>query len=55
MSFNKGKYYWTSDSSINITLFNTNNKNEKLLFFTGSMDGKSGEHGIIQTSSSEIN
>ena len=55
MSFNKGKYYWNSDSSINMTLFHNNNKNEKLLFFTGSMDGKSGEHGIRQTSSSEMN
>tara|TARA_B100001173_G_C15903231_1_gene510812 strand:+ start:549 stop:917 length:369 start_codon:yes stop_codon:yes gene_type:complete len=55
MSFNKAKYYWTSDSSINMTLFNTNNKNEKLIFLTGSMDGKSGRHGIRQTSSSEMN
>tara|TARA_B100001142_G_C14126837_1_gene575301 strand:+ start:288 stop:752 length:465 start_codon:yes stop_codon:yes gene_type:complete len=53
MSFNKAKYYWTSDSSINMTLFNTNNKNEKLIFLTGSMDGKSGRHGIRSSSISE--
>lgn len=45
MSFNKAKYYWTSDSSINMTLFNTNNIDEKLIYLTGSMDGKTGSHG----------
>jgi hypothetical protein len=45
LNFNKASYYWTSDSSINMTLFNTNNKDERLIFLAGSMDGKSGING----------
>ena len=45
LNFNKASYYWTSDSSINMTLFNTNNKDERLIFLAGSKDGKSGVNG----------
>ena len=45
LNFNKASYYWTSDSSINMTLFNTNNKDERLIFLAGSKDGKSGLNG----------
>ena len=45
LNFNKASYYWTSDSSINMTLFNTNNKDEKLIYLAGSKDGKSGLNG----------
>ena len=45
LNFNKASYYWTSDSSINMTLFNTNNKDERLIFLAGSKDGKSGING----------
>ena len=45
LNFNKASYYWTSDSSINMTLFNTNNKDEKLIYLAGSKDGKSGING----------
>ena len=45
LNFNKASYYWTSDSSINMTLFNTNNKDERLIFLAGSKDGKGGVNG----------
>tara|TARA_B100000768_G_C11052356_1_gene278913 strand:+ start:156 stop:608 length:453 start_codon:yes stop_codon:yes gene_type:complete len=45
LNFNKASYYWTSDSSINMTLFNTNNKDERLIYLAGSKDGKSGING----------
>ena len=45
LNFNKASYYWTSDSSINMTLFNTNNKDERLIFLAGSKDGRGGVNG----------
>ena len=44
-NFNKAKYYWTSDSSINMTLFNSNSIEERLIYLAGSKDGKSGING----------
>jgi len=45
--FNKAKYHWTSDSSINMTLFNTTNDSSKVVFLRGSMDGKGGHNGYV--------
>jgi len=47
INFNKAKYHWTSDSSINMTLFNTNNDSSIAIFLKGSMDGKSGQNGYL--------
>ena len=45
--FNKARYHWTSDSSINMTLFNTENDSSKAVFLIGSMDGKTGSNGYL--------
>ena len=45
--FNKARYHWTSDSSINMTLFNTENDSSKTVFLVGSMDGKTGINGYL--------
>lgn len=46
--FNKARYHWTSDSSINMTLFNTENDSSKAVFLIGSMDGKTGHSGYLK-------
>ena len=46
--FNKARYHWTSDSSINMTLFNTENDSSKAVFLIGSMDGKTGRNGYLK-------
>ena len=45
--FNKARYHWTSDSSINMTLFNTENDSSKAVYLIGSMDGKTGINGYL--------
>lgn len=46
--FNRARYHWTSDSSINMTLFNTENDSSKSVFLIGSMDGKTGRNGYLK-------
>ena len=45
---NKARYHWTSDSSINMTLFNAENDSSKAVFLIGSMDGKTGRNGYLE-------
>ena len=45
--FNKARYHWTSDSSINMTLFNAENDSSKAVYLIGSMDGKTGINGYL--------
>ena len=47
LDFNFAKYTWTSDSSINITLFGGNNDSSKVVFLRGSMDGSGGQNGYL--------
>ena len=46
-SFNKAKYSWTSDTSINMTLFSTVNDSTKDVYLNGRKDGRGGENGYI--------
>ena len=46
--FNKARYHWTSDSSINMTLFNTENDSSKAVYLSGSMDGETGRNGYLK-------
>ena len=45
-SFNKAKYSWTSDTSINMTLFSTINDSTKDVYLNGRKDGRGGENGL---------
>ncbi len=46
-SFNKAKYSWTSDTSINMTLFSTVNDSTKDVYLRGKKDGRGGQSGFI--------
>ena len=46
-SFNKAKYYWTSDTSINMTLFNTNTDSTEEVYLRGNKNGKGGQNGYV--------
>jgi hypothetical protein len=46
-SFNKAKYSWTSDTSINMTLFSTVNDSTKDVYLNGRKDGRGGQNGYI--------
>ena len=46
-SFNKAKYSWSSDTSINMTLFSTVSDSTKDVYLSGRKDGKGGKNGYI--------
>tara|TARA_B100000497_G_C7633804_1_gene380932 strand:- start:413 stop:814 length:402 start_codon:yes stop_codon:yes gene_type:complete len=46
-SFNKAKYSWTSDTSLNMTLFSTVNDSTEIVYLRGRKDGRGGQNGYI--------